>query len=155
MRKTFLTLGFGSLAAIALPLAASAQDDAPKMKRWDGHHMMMFEELDTDGNKAISRDEFVTHSADKFKKADTDGNGSISTAEFNAFMDEERKRRRQMMQDRMFKKMDANGDGQISREEMEAHAAKKFDRMDRNSDGQLNDQDHGRKGMMKDKKSGR
>lgn len=151
MRKTLLTLGFGSLAAIALPLAASAQDDAPKMKRWEGHHMTMFEGLDTDGNKAISRDEFVKYSADRFGKADADGNGSISAAEFNAFMDQERERRRLMMQERMFKQMDANGDGEISREEMEAHAAKKFDRMDRNSDGQLNVDDRGRKGKKRHK----
>lgn len=154
MRKTIMTLGFGTLAAIALPLAASAEHDG-KMKGWGGHHMMMFEELDADGNKAISRDEFVTHSADKFKKADTDGNGNISAAEFNAFMDEERERRRQMMQERMFKRMDANGDGQISREEMEAHATKMFERMDRNSDGQLTEDDHGRKGKKKDRKNGR
>lgn len=159
MRKTIITLGFGTLAAIALPLAASADEqEGPKFKRFHAHHMMPFEELDADGDKAISRDEFVKFRADRFAKADANGDGSVSAAEFNAFMEQERERRRQEMQDRMFKKLDANGDGQISREEMEAHSAKAFERMDRNKDGKLSADDHDRKfkdhrdGKMKDRK---
>lgn len=157
MRKSILTLGFASLAVMALPFAASAEPaDGKGMKRhgWGGHHMMMFQGMDKDGDKAISRDEFLNHGGDKFKEADTDGSGSVSAAEFNAFMDRERERRRQMMQERMFKAIDKDGDGQVSEQEMRAHAEQKFDRMDRDGDGTLSQADHQRKGDKRSKKSG-
>lgn len=152
MRKSILTLGFASLAVMALPFAASADPADGKGMRHHGHgghHMMMFQGMDKDGDKTISRDEFMAHGADKFKDADTDGSGSVSAAEFNAFMDRERERRRQMMQERMFKAIDKDGNGQISEQEMRAFAEQKFDRMDRDGDGKLNQADHKRKGERK------
>lgn len=80
----FLMLG---AAAISLGIAAPAYAEHHDGK---DHHKKgaMFEKHDTDGNGAISRDEFLTHATqkaeEKFVKLDSDGNGSVSKEEMAA-----------------------------------------------------------------------
>ena len=93
-----------------------------------------FEELDANGDGAVTRDEIAMHRADRFATADTDGNGSLSEAELKARADARSAKRIA----RMIKHLDADGSGEISADEMQA--SKKHDpfkRMDADGDGSI------------------
>lgn len=88
MKKTRITLA--ALAAAALFTPCQAQDSSEKPKRTPEE---IFAKLDKDGNKSLSKDEFMASkkaqqdpekAAKKFGKLDADGNGSVSLDEFKA-----------------------------------------------------------------------
>ena len=58
-----------------------------------GHGADMMEMADTNGDKAISQEEFQTAALARFDRADTDKNGVISTAEHDAMKQDRREKR--------------------------------------------------------------
>ena len=100
MKKTLLyTTLAASVCALALP--AFAQHHKPPR----------LENLDTNKDGNVSKDEFMVKPAEHFSKIDTNGDGTISKEEFMVKPTEH------------FSKMDTNGDGTISKEEAEARRA--------------------------------
>ncbi|MDK3019540.1 CREC-EF hand family protein [Pseudodonghicola flavimaris] len=97
--------------------AALAQQQGPMGGRHMGQDMrppMSFEQLDSNGDGQITKDEMQARAKARFDALDTDGNGTLSQEELGAparkFADERTARRFQML--------DENGDGAISAEEM-------------------------------------
>ncbi|NRG19463.1 EF-hand domain-containing protein [Rhizobiales bacterium] len=109
--------------------------------RRGGMHLGMFEELDTDGDGTISREEFTAETAERFSSADKDNNGSITLEEFETVWLDRADRR--MV--RAFQHFDRDGDLKISKEEAGRVFGSLVARMDRNGDGALSiaDRPHG------------
>lgn len=134
--KTALTVLCATTMIVAGPAAAQGWDD-DDMPHGKGHHRMGLMMMDADDDRAISREEFESHQADRFASADADGNGEVTMEEFSAFIEAEKKRRQEMRRAHMFERLDSNGDGVIDAEETAANNARMFDRMDGNGDGKL------------------
>ena len=81
--KKLLTLGAAALMTVST--AAFAEDAPAKGDSGPGHHKGdMMKELDTDGNGAISKAEFVAFHEKRFDEMDADKDGSISKEEGEA-----------------------------------------------------------------------
>ncbi|QIE45279.1 calcium-binding protein [Pseudohalocynthiibacter aestuariivivens] len=143
--------------AIMLGTVSVGAADTDKGERMHGPRHS-FEEIDTNADGQITREEIAAHRADRFAAVDTDGDGALSEAELTA-QAEARTARRVA---RMIKRHDANGDGVLSQEEMESrHKRDHFKRMDTDGDGAISAEEfaefkphrgHG-KGHGKNKKS--
>jgi len=120
------TLAFGGVAYTAI-----AQGDG-------GPSGKMLEQIDTNNDGNITKDEVSAHRAEHFVSADLNGDNFITADEFDAFAEAEQERRKEERRARMFAKLDADGDGYVSAEE---HAAadkrmdRMFDRIDTDNDG--------------------
>ncbi|MGD8326928.1 MAG: EF-hand domain-containing protein [Sphingomonadales bacterium] len=137
-------LGFSATAQMQDKMS-KMQDEMPMNHEMPMHHGMM--KMDTDGDGAVSRDEFLAHHKSRFAKVDTDGDGVISDeekqaareahkakmAEHHAKMQERRKKHHEEMKARY----DANKDGKLDASEREAMASDRFSKMDKNGDGVL------------------
>ncbi len=92
--------------------------------------MLSIEEMDTNGDQMISKEEIAAHAKSRFDTVDTNGDGKLSTEEMAANAEKE-----------LTKRMDEDGDGLLSFEEMQAkrqeRGNKMFDRLDENEDGML------------------
>ncbi|WP_299816826.1 calcium-binding protein [uncultured Roseibium sp.] len=118
-----------------------------------GHHgrggpgQMFLGLFDTDGDGAVSREDFDAKRAELFALADTDGNGSFTLEEFGPLwlsLNENR------VVD-MFQRADADGSLGISADEHDKRLDKMMERADRNKDGVITKADfkggkHGGKG---------
>ena len=89
----------------------------------------MLEEVDTNLDGNITKDELSAHRAERFFSADTNGDNLVSPDEFEAFTLAERERKQAERQAKRFERLDANGDGLITADEHDAAAAKRMDRM--------------------------
>ena len=127
-------------AALLLALPVAAQEGpAPRLAD--------FAALDTDGDGAISLEEWRAHAAtrageragregltQRLMRFDTDGDGLLSPAEIDAAMQarmENREGRSAQRMERMFARIDRNDDGQLSPDELEAARARFAERMER------------------------
>lgn len=95
-----------------------------------------FEQLDTNGDGRITREEMSALRGARLARADTDSDGLISLSELEAHSAERSKERAQAMMDRL----DANADGMLSSEELGggARAHRMFERADQDGDGAIN-----------------
>ena len=89
---------------------------------------------DTDGDGAISQEEFQAKRAEKFNEFNTDGAG-LTYEQFTAMMEAQKQERKESRQQRMFNHLDANGDGVIDEAEFAAKADKRFSMLDTDGDG--------------------
>jgi Ca2+-binding EF-hand superfamily protein len=135
-------------ALFLVPALGFAADNTTAPKGERGSH---FKKADTDGNGMLSRAEVeksMPRLAKKFDQIDTNKDGQLSRDELKAFKKSHKKHahkkgnkaERQAKAAERFKHADTNGDGKISRAEAEKNAprlAKKFDAIDTNKDGQL------------------
>ncbi|KMK68104.1 EF-hand domain-containing protein [Puniceibacterium sp. IMCC21224] len=131
--------------AVALSLggvAAQAHDRGGDRKdREAPRQILMFDEMDTNGDGEITLDEIEAQGAARFATADTDGDGLLSAdelaAQAQARKAERMAAREAEMTERMIERRDANDDGMLSPEEMQGRRdpADMFKRVDANGDG--------------------
>ena len=102
---------------------------------------MNIEQLDTDGDGALSLAEIQAGPAVAFAAADTDGNGTLSAEEIEAMIAARAEARAEDNATRMLERLDENEDGVLSAEELQGkrgdNAEKMFERLDANEDGVL------------------
>lgn len=94
----------------------------------------MLERADTDGDGAISFEEFAFSMGNGLTDADLNGDGRITTEEIVENIVRTRVR---PMAENMMRRFDRNGDGVLTLEEINAQQREIFDRMDRNGDGKI------------------
>lgn len=82
------------------------------------HGMMRLRQLDTNGDGAVTRDEFMKPRQDRFAALDKNGDGSLDASELTAQIQHKAGQRSRMMMARL----DADGDGKVTKEEFEAGA---------------------------------
>lgn len=102
---------------------------------------MLFEEVDADGNGAVTQEEIDAFRAARVGAADASGDGGLTLEEFETLYREFTRLR--MV--RAFQALDTDGDGVISQAEMDRRFGQVVERMDRNGDGALTLEDRGRR----------
>ena len=102
-----------------------------KMESSDDPAKRWFDNLDTDNNEEVTKQELYDGLRRRFKALDTTGDGFVSPAEYlGSRKDVEAGTRR-------FTELDSNKDGRLSMEEFASPADWRFDRIDRNLDGKI------------------
>ncbi|MEQ8895751.1 MAG: EF-hand domain-containing protein [Roseovarius sp.] len=128
-----------SLSAAILAGAATqgvaAGDDKDR-----GHHgkRPTFEELDANGDGAVSREEMQARMQARFADADADGDGKITREEMSAQMEARQAERRERFLNKMFERKDADADGALTMEEMRSDRADRmFAKVDQDGNGSV------------------
>jgi len=99
-----------------------------------------FQELDADGDGAVTKAELQAHRSERFTHVDTNGDRQLSVEEMQAAAQAKASER----VDKMFEKHDANQDGLLSADELPKprRADKMFDRMDADGNGSISEQEY-------------
>ena len=108
-----------------------------------GKMMRGMDRLDTDGDGAISLEEFSGKRLERLESADADGDGTLSATELQ---DHITKREAERKARRAARRLDVDGDGKVTLAEIESQQKKRFALMDANDDGKL-DQREMRRGF--------
>lgn len=82
-------------AALALPLSAQAGPDAPEHHK--GPKAEMWHKIDSNGDKTVTKAEWLAFSEEHFKETDANGDGKLTPDELKA---QHEKRRAGLMQHR-------------------------------------------------------
>lgn len=93
MKKILMLMAAGFILQATPVLAESHHGEGGKNK---DHKSKMFEKHDTNGDGAISEDEFLAHAKEKFTKMDANGDGSISKEEGKAAHEAKREKMKEM-----------------------------------------------------------
>ncbi len=105
--KKLLALGACAFAFSVTPALADHHEGGD-------HKGKMFEKHDTNGDGVISKDEFLTHAAEKaeerFAKMDADGNGEVSKEEAAAAKEKWREKMKEYKEKRKEKAEDGQDD---------------------------------------------
>ena len=94
-----------------------------------------FDEMDTNHDGFVSKDEFTAYQKKRFDEFDTNHDGKIDAKEIASsppLMERNLK-----TAERMIKEWDKNGDGVVSAEEFQAAAADRFARQDKDGTGKI------------------
>lgn len=118
-------------------------DDDKKGRGGPRGHGRMMERFDADGDGNVTGDEIRAARAGAFASADTDGDKALTLEEFGTIWAE----RTDSRMVRAFQRLDRDGDLAITREEAARPFAGLVARMDRNGDGALSREDRPRGGM--------
>lgn len=131
-----------ALAALGIALALT-----PMIAEAKGGHgpRASFEELDANGDGALTQVEMQAYGKARIAAADTDGDGDISWAELEAHIASKGQGRMERRIDRMMDRMDADKDGVISAAEIETASADRsarranrgFERADADGNGSI------------------
>lgn len=132
----------GLMLGTGLAVPASADDDrGPRYEQRgeDGAFRagQRFARADSDGNRALSLEEFQAAGLERFTLADADGNGAITLEEIVAARAQAMQERMERRAERMLERLDADGDGVITLEEATERGEAEFARLDADGDGEL------------------
>lgn len=137
MKSTLIAAIAAASVLGSATLVAASDDDHAHRKGPKFFH----EEMDTNGDQLISKDEIAAHAKARFDQVDANGDGKLSAEEMAAHGEREMTKRMEKRQARMLKRMDADDDGMLSFDEMQAKQQKRMDKMfsrlDANEDGML------------------
>lgn len=122
------TLLLGGATAFAAAAGPGAQPAASQQKG---------QQIDANGDGAISMEEVAAMQADRFKKLDLDGNGEVTADELTEHTLTVQRKRIARMAEMQVNRLDSNKDGVVSEEEFTASAEEGFARRDANDDGEL------------------
>lgn len=141
MNRTTLIAGTTAIAiALTSGMALAHGRDGGK-GGFRGGPEKMLEQLDVNGDGAITMEEFKAAGEARFAKVDTDGDGLLTAEEMAAGKEARNEERQAKRIARHIERIDENGDGMVSLEEMQAasekRAAKMFDRLDEDGDGTI------------------
>lgn len=109
-----MTLLKAGALALMIPAALTAPAFAQDADR-QGPPRMIFEQLDADGNGAVTLEELQAAGANRFAAADTNGDGALSRDELLA----QGEARAETRVDRLLERADADDDGHLTQAEME------------------------------------
>lgn len=121
----------------AILLAGTAVTPAFADDRGGKNNRPSFEELDTNKDGSLSKEEIEARGMGRFAKMDANSDGKLTAEEIVAQAPEGKKDRAERRANRMIKRFDKNEDGAISMDELPRRAGKMFDRIDANSDGKI------------------
>ncbi|MCR9125159.1 MAG: calcium-binding protein [Rhodobacteraceae bacterium] len=129
------------LSSVAVAVAVAGLTVGVAMARDGGHGprgfaAMDFDQIDTDGDGALSQSEMQAVARLRFEAADTDADGTLSAAEIETAMKGPMARRAARMIDRR----DSDGDGRLSIDEMAPppdRMARGFARLDQDESGTI------------------
>jgi Ca2+-binding EF-hand superfamily protein len=130
---------------IALLAGLIAVGGAAQAKSGDDNKAAMFEQIDADGNGAVTQEELKAHAQARFDKADANKDGFLTADEMQAQRAAHAGERGGKRAEKMLERHDTNKDGKLDAAELEAasegrqgkRAAKMMERVDANSDGKL------------------
>jgi Ca2+-binding EF-hand superfamily protein len=114
MKSLFMTSACALLVCTNFAMAQQAMHQGHK------------DQLDTNDNGAVSRQEYQAFMADAFNKLDTDGDGNLRSADVG-----------QVLTTDQFSSMDRNGNGMVSRTEFMNQVMTDFASADKGGDGHL------------------
>ncbi len=93
-----------------------------------------FEQIDANGDGALTMEEFLNQGQAKFDETDTNGDGMLDVGELTAAA----ARQRAQMIERLMARKDTNGDGMLSFEEMQPREpGRVFERADTDGNGEI------------------
>lgn len=149
MKRAVLISGVTAMA-IALTAGVAAAKGGHGGKH--GPHMN-FEQLDSNGDGQVTKEELANAATTRFNAVDTNGDGNLSVDELAAASE----RANQDRIAKMVEKRDENGDGVLSLTEMQPRSDRMdhmFERLDANEDGvisaeefeKMKDRRHGKRG---------
>ena len=112
--KLIAAIAAASVLGSATSVAASGDDHGHR--KWP---KFSIEEMDTNGDQMISKEEIAAHAKARFDQVDTNDDGKLSADEMAAHGEKEMTKRMEKRQAKMVKRMDADDDGMLSAEELE------------------------------------
>lgn len=129
MKKTLLVISSVAciVGAVFFANAQNSPDDAKEGQSRGGKMGGMLRAIDTNGDKVVSKDEFVADSNKRFAEMDANKDNKITEEELEKFQEakkaerEKRKKEIEAEQEKRFNEMDTDKDGKISKEEMKNH----------------------------------
>ncbi len=146
MNKRPLIFAAVSAFAIMVALPASAKDHCDHKARMKAH----IEEIDSNHDGSISKQERETVSAKRFADTDTNNDGKISAKEMRKSKEKHEAMREAKREEHHFSKMDENGDGKLTQDEFATRHDRRLARLDANDDGDISKEEleagHDRKG---------
>ncbi|WP_052362439.1 EF-hand domain-containing protein [Falsirhodobacter sp. alg1] len=145
---TGLTLAAITAAGLSTAFAQEAPEGQPRpphaQKEGAGHRPMMmpdFDQLDTNGDGAVTQDELNALRADRAAKLDANNDGKLSVDELANADAERQMERAKHRAERMVEQLDTDGDGLLSVTELatppEGPDARMMKRLDTDQDGSL------------------
>jgi len=109
-------------STIVMSLAAFGASLAYAQGGPRGGQRPSFEQIDANGDGALTMEEFQNQGQAKFAESDTNGDDMLDVEELTAAAERERGR----MIARLMERKDTNGDGMLSMEEMQPRAPGRF-----------------------------
>jgi hypothetical protein len=137
-RALIVALSLASTAALAQTTPAAKPAAPPAMSTpatGDDAQPNRFDEVDTNHDGFISRDEFMAAEKARFAEYDTNHDGKIDPKEIAA--SPPLMKRNEQIAERMVKQWDQDGDGVVTAAEYQKHAEEGFARQDRDGSGKL------------------
>jgi Ca2+-binding EF-hand superfamily protein len=127
--KTALIVTTAAMGLLGGMVTAGAQVLGPSMTPPAIPPNMLFNGMDTNKDKTVSKQEYLDYYAKRFDSMDKNKDGKITADELPT--------KNKGKANALFNEIDANKDGVVTKQEYLDYYAKKFDAADKNHDGKL------------------